>query len=210
MHHPAVLVTVFLAVGAAGAALRTLKGVVTSARRRGELGAAWRAPSTGGMIVHLGVVVLAVGIVVSTSYTSRSEVTLARGQRTVVAGQTVSFAGFASVANSLEKQTQLVVSVDGNPMRPAITTFNGRGSQPVGTPAIDSNLLRDVYVTFDAVGGNGTTSGGTLDSKLPAGSVLLGVTVEPLLSWLWIGGLMVGVGSALSFGRRRHREEPVE
>jgi len=26
-------------------------------------------------------------------------------------------------------------------------------------PAIDSNLARDVYVTFDAVGGNGNTSG---------------------------------------------------
>ena len=39
--------------------------------------------------------------------------------------------------------------------RPAVTTFNGRGGTTVGTPAIDSNLERDVYVTFDAVGGNG-------------------------------------------------------
>jgi cytochrome c biogenesis factor len=41
---------------------------------------------------------------------------------------------------------------------------------------------------------------------LPAGSVVLGVTVEPLLAWLWIGGLLLGVGSALSFIRRRHNE----
>ncbi|HEY5303193.1 MAG TPA: cytochrome c-type biogenesis CcmF C-terminal domain-containing protein [Acidimicrobiales bacterium] len=207
VRHWSVLVAVFLSVAAAGAALRTLNGVVQSARRRGDLASAWRAPSTGGMIVHLGIVVLAVGIVVSTSYTTRSEVTLAKNQRTVVDGQYITFGGFAAVATSLEKQTQLKVTVDGNALRPAITTFNGRTSQPVGTPAIDSNLLRDVYVTFDAVGGNGTTSGGQLTSNLPAGSVLLGVTVEPLLSWLWIGGLMVGVGSALSFGRRRHRDE---
>jgi cytochrome c-type biogenesis protein CcmF len=207
VHHWSVLVAVFLSVGAAGAALRTLKGVITAARRRGDLASAWRAPSTGGMIVHLGVVVLAVGIVVSTSYTTRSEVALAKNQRTVIDGQYVTFSGFATVKNSLENQTQLIVTVDGNSLRPAITAFNGRSSQTVGTPAIDSNLLRDVYVTFDAVGGNGTTSGGQLTSNLPAGSVLLGVTVEPLLSWLWIGGLMVGVGSALSFGRRRHRDE---
>ena len=207
VRHWSVLVAVFLSVGAAGAALRTLKGVVTAARRRGDLASAWRAPSTGGMIVHLGVVVLAVGIVVSTSYTTRSEVALAKNQRTVIDGQYVTFSGFATVKNSLENQTQLIVTVDGNSLRPAITAFNGRSSQTVGTPAIDSNLLRDVYVTFDAVGGNGTTSGGQLTSNLPAGSVLLGVTVEPLLSWLWIGGLMVGVGSALSFGRRRHRDE---
>ena len=35
----------------------------------------------------------------------------------------------------------------------------------------------------------------------------LGVTVEPLLAWLWIGGLVVGLGSALSFLRRRYNEE---
>jgi len=210
VHHVAVLLTIFLSVGAAGAALRTLKGVVVSARRRGDLASAWRAPSTGGMVVHLGVVVLALGIVVSTSYTSRSEVTLARHQRTIIGGQTVGFDGFATLKDSLERQTQLLVSVDGHALRPAITTFNGRSSQPVGTPAIDSNLLRDVYVTFDAVGGNGATSGAQVASNVPAGSVVLGVTVEPLLSWLWIGGLMVGVGAALSFGRRRHRDEVVE
>ncbi len=207
IRHWSVLVAVFLSVGAAGAALRTLKGVVQSARRRGDLVSAWRAPSTGGMVVHLGVVVLALGIVVSTSYTTRSEVALAKNQRTVVDGQYITFGGFSAVATSLERQTQLMVTVDGNALRPAITTFNGRSSQPVGTPAIDSNLLRDVYVTFDAVGGNGTTSGAQLANNLPAGSVLLGITVEPLLSWLWIGGLMVGVGSALSFSRRRHRDE---
>jgi len=207
IRHWSVLAAVFLSVGAAGAALRTLRGVVSSARRRHDLWSAWRAPSTGGMIVHLGVVVLAVGIVVSTSYTTRSEVTLANHQRTVIDGQYVAFDGFATVSTSLDKQTQLVVSVDGHALRPAITTFNGRSSQPVGTPAIDSNLLRDVYVTFDAVGGNGATSGAQVATNVPAGSVVLGVTVEPLLSWLWIGGLMVGVGSALSFGRRRHRDE---
>ncbi|MDH2904664.1 MAG: cytochrome c-type biogenesis CcmF C-terminal domain-containing protein [Actinomycetota bacterium] len=209
VHHWAVLVAVFLSVAAAGAALRTLKGVAQSARRRGDWWSAWRAPSTGGMIVHLGVVVLAVGIVVSTSYTTRSEVTLANHQRTVVDGQYVGFDGFATVATALDKQTQLVVSVDGHPLRPAITTFTGRSSQPVGTPAIDSNLWRDVYVTFDAVGGNGAASGAQVATNVPAGSVVLGVTVEPLLSWLWIGGLMVGVGSALSFSRRRHRDEVI-
>jgi len=207
VHHGAVLGAVFLSVGAAGAAVRTLAGVFTSARRRGDWWSAWRAPSTGGMVVHLGVVVLAVGIVVSTSYTTRSEVTLATHQRTVIDGQLVGFDGLANVKNSLDSQTQLLVSVNGRPLRPAITTFNGRGAQPVGTPAIDSNLLRDVYVTFDAIGGNGAASGAQVATNVPAGSVVLGVTVEPLLSWLWIGGLMVGVGSALSFGRRRHRDE---
>jgi cytochrome c biogenesis factor len=63
-----------------------------------------------------------------------------------------------------------------------------------------------VYVTFDAIGGNGTTSGAQVASGVPSGSVVLGVTIEPLISWLWIGGIGVGLGSVLTFIRRRHTE----
>jgi cytochrome c-type biogenesis protein CcmF len=207
VRRPTVLVAYFLAAGAAGAAVRTLRGVLVAAHRRGRWTTALRAPSTGGMVVHLGIVILALGIVTSTSYTTRAEVTLAHGQSTVVSGQYVSFAGFHQVKDALETSTQLIVSVGHDQLRPAVTTYNGRNGQTVGTPAIDSNLLRDVYVTFDAVGGNGATSGAQVQNGLPAGSVVLGVTVEPLLAWLWIGGLIVGLGSGLSFLRRRYNEE---
>jgi len=207
VRHLAVLVAAFLATLAAGAALRTLRGALVAAKRRGSWLGALRAPSTGGMVVHLGVVVLAIGIVASTSYTTRSEVTLAKGQRTVVSGQLVSFDGFRSVKDALLSATQLVVVVNHHVLLPAVTTYNGRSGQTVGTPAIDSNLARDVYVTFDAVGGNGATSGAQVQSNLPAGSVVLGVTVEPLLAWLWVGGLIVGAGSFVSFFRRRHHDE---
>ncbi len=198
---------VFLSVLALGAALRTLRSVAVAVLRRGPWRRALRAPTTGGMVVHVGVVILALGVVTSATYVTRSEVTLARGQSTVVDGQLVSFAGFRSVSDALESATQLKVRVDGHPLYPAVTTYHGRNGQTVGTPAIDSNLARDVYVTFSALGGNGATSGAQLRSGLPAGSVVLGVTVEPLISWLWLGGLIVGAGSVLSFFRRRHVEE---
>ena len=207
VRRPAELAAVFLAVLAAGAALRTLRAVLVAAGRRGHLADALRAPSTGGMVVHLGIVILAIGIVTSTSYATRTEVTLASGERAVVAGQYITFHGFSRVHSALLSATQLVVDVNGHQLRPAITTFSGHGAQPVGTPAIDSNLWRDVYVTFDAVGGNGATSGAQVRGDLAAGSVVIGVTVEPLLAWLWIGGLVVGLGAALSFVRRRHAEE---
>jgi len=207
VRRPMVLLAYFLATAAAGAALRTLRGAFTTARRRSQpWWDALRGPSAGGMIVHLGVVVMALAIVTATSYTTRNEVTLATGQSTVVSGQFVTFKGFHTVKDSLETATQLRVEVDHHALLPAITTYNGRSDQSVGTPAIDSNLERDVYVTFDAVGGNGATSGAQVEGNLPAGSIVLGVTVEPLLAWLWIGGLMLGLGSVLSFVRRRHNE----
>jgi cytochrome c-type biogenesis protein CcmF len=201
------VVAVFLAVLAGGAALRTLRGSLVAAIRRGSWKSVLRSPTTGGMVVHLGVVILALGIVTSTTYVKRSEVTLATGQSTVIDGQYVSFSGFRNVSDALESATQLRVDVDGHQLRPAVTTYNGRGGTTVGTPAIDSNLARDVYVTFDAVGGNGNTSGAQVQNNLPAGSVVLGVTVEPLIAWLWLGGIIIGLGSALTFFRRRYGEE---
>jgi cytochrome c-type biogenesis protein CcmF len=207
VRRPTEVAAVFLALLAAGAALRTLRGALVAAIRRGSWRSVLRSPSTGGMIVHLGVVILALGIVTSTTYVKRSEVTLASGQSTVVDGQLVRFSGFENVNDALKSATELKVTVDGHQLRPAVTTFNGRGGTTVGTPAIDSNLARDVYVTFDAVGGNGSTSGAQVQNNLPAGSVVLGVTVEPLLAWLWLGGLIIGLGAALSFFRRRYGDD---
>jgi cytochrome c-type biogenesis protein CcmF len=204
VRRPAEVIAVFLAVLAAGAAIRTLRGALVAALRRSSWRSALRAPSTGGMIVHLGVVVLALGIVTSSTYVHRDEVTLATGQSTVVDGQLVGFAGFENVKDALKTATELKVTVDGHQLRPAVTTFNGRGGTTVGTPAIDSNLARDVYVTYDAAGGNGSASGALVQNNLPSGSVVLGVTVEPLLAWLWLGGLVIGLGSALSFFRRSY------
>ena len=209
VRRPTVLAAYFLGAAAAGAALRTLRGSFTSAHRRGNVWTAVRAPSTGGMVVHLGVVVLALAIVTSTSYATRTEVTLAKGQRTIVDGQYLTFRGFSTVRDSLESALQLRVLVGRHVLLPAVTTYHGRSGQTVGTPAIDSNLARDVYLTFDAIGGNGATSGAQVQGNLPTGSIVLGVTVEPMLAWLWIGGLMIGAGSALSFARRRYRDEVV-
>ena len=210
VRRPLVLGAIFLAVAAAGSACRVLTSSFVAAHRRSE--SWWRAalgPSSGGMVVHLGVVVLTLGIVVSTSYTTRTEVPLLPGQSAIVSGQTITFRGFRPFADSLKTGTSVVVVVDSSTrLAPAITTYRGREGQTVGTPAIDSNLVRDVYLTFDALGGASTTSGPVI-ANLPPGAVLLGVTVEPLISWLWLGGLLIGLGSALSFARRtRHAKEP--
>jgi hypothetical protein len=100
--------------------------------------------------------------------------------------------------------------VDGALFTPATTDFGG-SLQPVGTPAIDSGALGDVYLTFDQVGGLGTTSGNLPVPNLPAGSVVIGVVIEPLLAWLWAGGLLVGLGGVLALvpGSRRRATDPV-
>jgi hypothetical protein len=72
-------------------------------------------------------------------------------------------------------------------------------------------VFGDVYLTFDQVGGLGKTSGNPIVPNLPAGSVVIGVVVEPLVAWLWAGGLLMGLGGllALAPGSRRRATDPV-
>ena len=73
------LVAFFLGGFAGGAAMRQL---VLAARRQGWLGLVGRA--NGGMVVHLGVIIIAVALVASNSYTRVAEFTLKPGQPVVL------------------------------------------------------------------------------------------------------------------------------
>jgi cytochrome c-type biogenesis protein CcmF len=48
-------------------------------------------------------------------------------------------------------------------------------------------------------------------NNLPAGSVAVGVVIEPLVAWLWAGGLLIGLGGLLALvpGTRRRATDPV-
>jgi cytochrome c-type biogenesis protein CcmF len=207
------LVAYFLAVLAAGTALRTLGGNLRAAGEHGTSmlrGLAGR--SSGGMVVHLGVVLAVVGIVSSVSFATRANVAIAPGQTRWVGGHSVQYLGVRTVPGSVSTARQVVVRVDGHGLfYPAVTTFVARTKQVVGTPAIDSSWLSDVYLTFDAYSNGTPTSSSQVPNGLPARWVVLGVTVEPLVAWLWAGGLLAGIGGVLSLvpSTRRRRVTPV-
>jgi cytochrome c-type biogenesis protein CcmF len=166
--------------------------------------------TNGGMVVHLGVIVLAVGVIAATAYRQQSELTLRQGQTVAYDGHTFEFLGLKTVVTPSKTSDEALVKVDGGTFTPATTNFGG-ALATVGTPAIDSGVFGDVYLTFDEVGGLGATSGGSIVQNLPAGSVVIGVVIEPLVAWLWTGGLLVGLGGllALAPGSRRRATDPV-
>ncbi|MDE3086227.1 MAG: heme lyase CcmF/NrfE family subunit [Acidobacteriota bacterium] len=193
-----VLVAYGLAGFAASANLRQLGLAVRAARRHGARwwhGLVGRA--NGGMVVHLGVVVIAVALASAVTFAHRADVSLAPGASATVDGQRITFVSLATSRTPARAATEALVLVNGSgPLRPAVSQF-GAGTEPVGTPAIASGPLRDVYVTIDS---------------LPAragGRVGLGVTVQPLVAWLWVGGLVLAAGAVLAMvpGRRRRPTE---
>ncbi|HEX3565008.1 MAG TPA: heme lyase CcmF/NrfE family subunit [Acidimicrobiales bacterium] len=163
--------------------------------------AGWRGfvgRANGGMVVHIGVVVIAVGLAAATSFGQRGEVRLAPGQTATFDGHTVEFVGLRTVRTPASTAQEAVIRVDGaGDFHPAITTFGSNSANAVGTPSIDSGWRDDVYLTID---------------KIPSGSsVVIGVVVQPLVSWMWVGGALLVVGTLLSAvpGRRRRPTDPV-
>jgi cytochrome c-type biogenesis protein CcmF len=196
----------FAAASAGRALVLSVRGAWRSARAAGQrparaMLAAWRGlvgRANGGMVVHIGVVVIAIGLAASTAFGHRDTVMLVRGQTGSVAGHTVQFVGTRTVRTPSHVSQLALLRVDGGAIfTPAISQF-GAGTQPVGTPAIDSSVTADVYLTINSV-------------SEKSGVWTFGVVVQPLVLWLWAGGALMVVGSVLSAipGRRRRPTDPV-
>ncbi len=195
------------AAGSAGRALAlSVRQAWRSSRAAGSSPAraalaGWRGlvgRANGGMIVHIGVVLVAVAIASATAFAERTQILLSPGQTTTFDGHTVQFLGTRTVKTPSHSALEAVLRVDGGgTFTPAISQF-GSGVAPVGTPSIDSSITNDVYFTINSVPATGAVW-------------TFGVVVQPLVTWIWIGGGLVIVGSVLSAvpGRRRRPTDPV-
>jgi cytochrome c-type biogenesis protein CcmF len=143
----------------------------------------------GGLVVHVGVVLIAVAIAVSAGYTTKREVTLDRGESASVRGYQVTYVDGA-ITSSAQKTTikaQVRLRRGSRSLgtyAPAISTFpNANGG--IGTPSVHTGLKEDVYLTL-------------VSSPGDANRVTLGVAVNPMILWLWVGGLVMALGTLLA------------
>jgi len=148
----------------------------------------------GGLIVHVGVVLVAVALAASQGYVVKREVTLTEGESATVRGYTLTYLG-TEIDRSPQKTTvKALVDVEGlGEYAPAISTFpNSRGG--IGTPSVHTGFREDLYLTL-------------ISSPNETGTVTLGVQVNPMIVWLWIGGgvMVLGTIVALIPARRRSR-----
>jgi cytochrome c-type biogenesis protein CcmF len=186
-----------LAAFAGAAALRQLGLSVRAARRGGE--PVWRAlfgRSNGGMVVHLGVVLVAVGFAASSSYGHRAQFRLAPGESASLAGHSVTYLSTTVEDKGNKKTTSAQVRVDGGKVyEPALHQFPF-GSQAIGSPSVRTGPFSDVYLTL-------------VVPPDPAGVAVIGVNVQPMIVWLWIGGTVMGFGTFLAAWPGRRRRQPV-
>ena len=189
---------------AASAALRQLVLASIAAHRRGF--GWWRGivgRANGGMIVHIGVVLVAVGLAAASSFGQRTQIALHPGQTISFDGHTVELMAVKKFADSNRSGVEAVVKVDGRGIyRPAIDVFRG-DTEGVATPSIDSTVFSDLYLAAGSGGFTLATHGSLATASLD-------VIVQPLIVWLWSGGILCGIGALLAAvpGRRRRPTDP--
>ena len=174
---------------AAGSAGRQ---IALATRRQGWRGFVGRA--NGGMVVHLGVIIIAMAFAASTSYVRQAEFTLTPGQSAKFAGHTLVYEGQNVKQEAAKIVDQVLIRIDGTgPWAPSLNKF-ANGNQTIGTPSVRSTFIDDVALSvIDIKDGEN-------------GSVTIRVTVQPLIIWLWIGGGVMAFGTLLAVfpGRRRN------
>jgi cytochrome c-type biogenesis protein CcmF len=153
----------------------------------------------GGLLVHFGVVVLAVGLTASHSYASHRDVSLNQGQSTTVSG--VSFTYLDTVAQAKPNKSLLEARVrvtehgkDLGVFAPSLAVFPG-ATEAVGTPSVHTGLTRDIYITLTSSPDN-------------RGHVTLGIFINPLVTWLWLGGMIMVIGALIAGIPGRKRKLP--
>jgi cytochrome c-type biogenesis protein CcmF len=159
----------------------------------------------GGLVVHAGVVVIAVALAASMGYTKKREFHLATGDRVTVQNHAFTYLGLKEYQTGQKTTLQARVKVErgGRTLgvyAPALSIFpNAPGGAAIGTPSVRTGVLRDVYLTL-------------VTSPDENGRITLGVQLSPMVVWLWIGGGIIVVGTAMAVWparRARRRAAPL-
>ncbi len=172
------------------------QGTLDRRRRTGEgwLRALWGWVSTsahrsGAHVVHLGIVLIAVGITGSSIYQDEVQVALAPGQAVDVHGYTLVYQDLASTMTSARQQVTAVVDVYRGSrkvatLRPQKDVY-WNIEQWVTEVAIRSTLKEDLYLILAGFEQDKTAS--------------FRVLINPLVIWLWIGGAMLLLGGVAAW-----------
>ncbi|MGI9621765.1 MAG: heme lyase CcmF/NrfE family subunit [Acidimicrobiales bacterium] len=177
---------------AAGAAVRQL---VLATRRQGWRGFVGRA--NGGMIVHLGVIMLAVGLVASSSFLRQGEFEMAPDQVVRLGDSTIRYIDAEVIDHDNRIEERVTVVVDGEVLEPSLERFKASG-QLVPKPATRSTIAADVQVAL-LVPPEGSNT-----------EVVLRVTRQPMILWLWVGGVVMLFGTALSAFPSKRQRRPID
>jgi len=142
----------------------------------------------GGYVIHVGVVMAFVGIAASAAFRIEEQHSMRPGDSVEVGGYTLTYQGIRNedTPHTASMLAEITVASGGK----VITTmypekrFYKRQQQPTTEIALRTTLLEDLYLVL-----------GSYDDK--SGLMTLQVFINPLVVWLWLGGITMVLGTMI-------------
>ena len=149
----------------------------------------------GGFVVHLGILIIALGVMGSHAWSVQTETTLRRGETAELAGYKFRFDGLTAVEESNHFKVVGDFTVSNGRvlgvLRPA-KKFYPQEQAPIAYVDYRLGLREDLYLVL----GDFARDGSQATIKLQ---------VNRLVSWIWIGGLVLTLGALLAILPERHK-----
>lgn len=155
----------------------------------------------GGYIVHLGIVVVICGIAVSKAFVTEGQFQLRQGERATLGGYTFTATSLTRGRTAQAMRVEAAVDVTNasgghvGTLRPAMNVFTSNRDMGVEV-AILGGPKRDIWMYMPSI----------KDGVAP-----FKVFVNPMVSWIWTGGLIFLIGSVVAGwpqGKRRRVPQP--
>jgi cytochrome c-type biogenesis protein CcmF len=159
-----------------------IRGLVTLARRNQR--------RYGGLVVHLGVVLVILGIAGSMTYSIEREATMNVKEHLNVGRYLIQFEGLKGSQQPTHFRVEGAFRVfhqgtEWGVLFPTLKFFPTQQS-PIGRAVHRSTFGEDIYLILSGF------------SELDKNQATLKVLVRPLVVWIWIGGFVIALGSLLA------------
>ena len=150
----------------------------------------------GGYIVHLGLVIIVVGITGSSAFKLETQGTLSKGESIRIGAYELRYDDFRGYRDRNRDIYAATLSVfkDGKPAG-TITPerrYYVNAEKPTTEVSLRSTLVEDLYVIMPEIS--------------PDREITLKVTVNPLLAWIWIGGTLMVLGGIMAILPNRKKK----
>ncbi len=152
-------------------------------------------PRYGGYIVHIAIILIAIGVIGSSLYDIEKEATLTLGESMSIKNYTLTYEDMDRYETQSKEVVTATLSVynKGKFIGKLVPEkyFHRSYEQPVTEVAIRATLLEDLYVILVGWDEDGTTA--------------FKVLVNPLVNWIWVGGGVFLLGGLIAFWPDRRR-----
>lgn len=154
----------------------------------------------GGYIVHLGMLLILVGITASSAFATQIQATLAKGERVQIGRFTVRYDRVDTYRLPGIRVTAATLSAFEGERNLGVLQARHLYHEVEGQPTTDIGLRStwrdDLYVVLVAVAADGRAT--------------FRILINPLVMWLWAGGVVVAFGAVIALvPAKRRQERPV-